>query len=348
MKVDKDKVKTILAVLILGLSIIPIVYLARYVHATGDDYGYGAFTHAAWLDSHSLWEVLKASFCTIAKYYKGWQGTWFSIFLFSIQPEVFSPDAYWIVPCLMLFLTATGTSLPLFYFLVKKTGLDKVSFIIIDCAILFIMIQFFPSTKSGIFWYNGAAHYIVPYFLAMLSVYFSVRYIDSYRKKFLVGTAMCMTMLGGTSYLAALFAPIVLILLLIRNGKDRPGSFWLLLPLGLELIGLVISFMSPGNKVRGGEDFGFSIFKIIDTIGQSFYQGLLNIGIYVKEKPVVFIILLFIGLVIWSAFNKIKRDYHFKWPLLFCGLMFCIYCAMFAPGIYAGTELSGGVHNMIF
>lgn len=348
MKVDKDKVKSILAVLILGLSIIPIVYLARYVHATGDDYGYGAFTHAAWLDSHSLWEVLKASFRTIAKYYRGWQGTWFSIFLFSIQPEVFSPDAYWIVPYLMLFLTATGTSLPLFYFLVKKTGLDKVSFLIIDCAILFIMIQFFPSTKSGIFWYNGAAHYIVPYFLAMISVYFSVRYIDSYRKQFLIGTAICMTMLGGTSYLAALFVPIVLILLLIRNGKNRPGSFWLLLPLGLELIGLVISFMSPGNKVRGGEDFGFSIFKIIDAIGQSFYQGLLNIGIYVREMPMVFIILLFIGLVIWSAFNKIQSDHHFKWPLLFCGLMFCIYCAMFAPGIYAGTELSGGVPNMIF
>lgn len=28
--------------------------------------------------------------------------------------------------------------------------------------------------------------------------------------------------------------------------------------------------------------------------------------------------------------------------------MFSIYCAMFAPGIYAGTELSGGVPNMIF
>lgn len=238
--------------------------------------------------------------------------------------------------------------MPLYYFLVKKAGLDKVSFLIIDCAILFLMIQFFPSTKSGIFWYNGAAHYIVPYFLAMMSVYFSVKYIDSYRKRYLAGAAVCMTMLGGSSYLAALFAPIVLILLLIRYGKNRPGSLWLLLSLGLEGAGLAISFMSPGNKVRGGEDFGFSFFKIIDTISQSFYQGFLNIGMYMKEKPVVFIILLFIGLVIWSAFSKIQSDCRFKWPLLFCGLMFCIYCAMFAPGIYAGTELSGGVPNMIF
>ena len=30
------------------------------------------------------------------------------------------------------------------------------------------------------------------------------------------------------------------------------------------------------------------------------------------------------------------------------GFMFCTYCAMFAPGIYAGTEVSGGVPNTIF
>lgn len=41
MKLDKEKVISILAVLILGLSMIPILYLARYVHATGDDYDMG-------------------------------------------------------------------------------------------------------------------------------------------------------------------------------------------------------------------------------------------------------------------------------------------------------------------
>lgn len=348
MKIGKEKTKAALSILLFGLSIIPVLYLARYVHATGDDYGYGMLTHAAWLDTHSLWEVLRASFHTISKYYGGWQGTWFSIFLFSIQPEVFSPKAYWIVPFLMLFFTVVGTTLPLYYFLVKKLGFSKSSFIIIDCAILFIMIQFFPSTKSGIFWYNGAAHYIIPYSLAMLSIYFFIRYIDSYGRKFFIGSILCMTLLGGGSYLAALLAPIVLILLLIRYGKKRHGSFCLLFPLGLELIGLAISFMAPGNKVRGGEDFGFSLFKAFSTIGESFYQGFFNIGIYLKEKPMIFIVFLFIALVIWNAFIKINKNYNFKWPFAFCILMFSIYCAMFAPGIYAGTELSGGVPNMIF
>lgn len=348
MKNNKEKILALLSLFLLGVSIIPVIYLTKYVHATGDDYGYGIFTHAAWLDTHSLWEVFKASFRTITQYYKGWQGTWFSIFLFSIQPEVFSTDAYWIVPLLMLFFIILGTSLPLHYFLVKKIEFTISSFIIIDCAVLLTMIQFFPSTKSGIFWYNGAAHYIVPYFLALVSIYFFIRYIDSYKSRYLIGATVCMTLLGGASYLAALFAPIVLFLLLICYGRKRSGAFWLLLPLGLELTGLAVSFMAPGNKVRGGEDFGFSFFRVISTIAESFYQGFINIGLYVIEKPVIFIVLLFICVVIWSAFGKITKNIKFKWPLLFCFVMFCIYCSMFAPGIYAGTELSGGVPNMIF
>lgn len=348
MKLDREKSKAVFVVFLFILSILPILYLVQYVHATGDDYGYGVLTHAAWLESHSLTEVLKASFKTIHKYYIGWQGTWFSIFLFTLQPEVFSPHAYWIVPILMLSLIIIGTTVLVHYFLVRKIGMRKSSFIIIDCLILFLMIQYFPSTKSGIFWYNGAAHYVVPYFLAMLSVYYFIHFIDSYRKRYLAGAVVCMTLLGGASYLAALFAPIVLVLLLLYYARKRTGTFWLLIPLGMELIGLVISFAAPGNKVRGGEDFGFSVSRAFFTIGESFRQGILNIGTYIKEKPTIFLIFLLIAIVVWNAAQNIQLKNLFRWPALFCILMFCIYCSMFAPGIYAGTELSGGVPNMIY
>lgn len=69
---------------LLGISLLPILYLCRYVHATGDDYGYGTLTHAAWLDTHSLIEVLKAAVETVKDYYGAWQGTWWSVFF--IQP----------------------------------------------------------------------------------------------------------------------------------------------------------------------------------------------------------------------------------------------------------------------
>lgn len=45
---------------------------------------------------------------------------------------------------------------------------------------------------------------------------------------------------------------------------------------------------------------------------------------------------------------KMNKNDNFKRPFAFCVLMFCVYCAMFAPGIYAGTKLSGGAPNTIF
>ena len=347
-KVSIEKKLTIFSLIVFVVSIVPILYLAKYVHATGDDFGYGALTHAAWLESHSLIAVLKASCRTIYKYDVRWQGTWFSVFLFSLQPEVFSPDLYWIVPVVMLILIIIGTSLPIYYFLVCRIGMKKYSFIVIDCTILFLMIQFFPSTKSGIFWYNGTAHYIIPYFIAMMSIYNSIRFIDSYRKRYLLGAIVCMTLLGGASYLAALFAPIVLVFFLFCYGRKRPKAFWLFIPLGLEMAGLIISFIAPGNKVRGGEDFGFSVFNIFTTVGESFKAGIKNIQIYAEEKPAIFVILVLLTVFIWHSYTNIEKKIDFKMPIAFCAYMFCCYSAMFAPGIYAGTELSGGVPNTIF
>ena len=153
------------------ISLIPILYLSGYDHAIGDDYGYGFRAHCAWLESHDLREVMRMALETARIYWHTWQGTWFTIFLMALQPEVFSPNAYWIVPWLMLAVNIGSTSLLLHYFMVRRLELSVPTFLCVDILLLMSMIQFFPSTKSGIFWYNGSVHYIIPYGLAMLAVY---------------------------------------------------------------------------------------------------------------------------------------------------------------------------------
>lgn len=329
-------------------SLIPILYLSGYVHATGDDYGYGAQTHAAWLEGRSLWQTLKAAATTSKGYWYGWQGTWFTIFLMALQPEVFCSNGYWIVPWLMLGINIWATSLLSHYLMVKRMGLPAATWLCADSLLLLSMIQFFPSTKSGIFWYNGTAHYIVPYFLALIAVYSFFRFEDTKRRRFLVLACVCMFCLGGSSYLMPLFTLIVLAYLLVFQGRKKRYLFWLVLPGIIELAGLYVSFLSPGNKHRGGEEFGFHWMLAVQTILSCFKEGALTVLQYVREYPLIFLCLFAAAILIFEAFSRQENSVRFPKPFLFVCLMFCLYCAMFAPGIYAGVEVSGGVPNTIF
>lgn len=330
------------------ISLLPLLFMCRYVHASGDDYGYGALTHAAWLDTGSIVEVLKAAANTVINYYYGWQGTWSTIFLFSLQPEVFFPNGYWIVPILMIGLTIAGTTILVYHLLVTRLALSKLTFLIINCSLLFAMIQFVPRTKSALFWYNGCAHYVIPYFWAVIAIYCSFKFVDTYKFKYWLITAFMMFFLGGASYLAALLAPIILVYILLIYAGKRPKSLWLIIPLLIEGIGLIISMKAPGNIRRGGESLALSAGKVIETILECFQRGFLTFLDYLQTRPVSFVVLFFIAIVLWDAYNTEKINFEFKRPFLFAVLMFCTWCAMFAPEIYANTEVSGGVPNTVY
>lgn len=328
------------------LSLIPIFLLAGVNQATGDDFGYGVGTHLAWITTHSLWEVLKEAGQTVLRIYSGWQGTWFTIFLFTLQPEVFSPNAYVIVPYIVLAIWI-GTTLILAHYILKKIiGFDSYTVFAVISLLLLAGMQFVPSTKSAIFWYNGTMHYMVPYGLALLAIYWAVKFIYDEKWSSLILASIGTILLGGTNYQAALLAPIVIVLLVLVFWKRNKKARLLLLSVFLELPGLIISMKAPGNKNRGGEDFGFSVGQAIGTIGQCFLQGAKEIGHYIEDKPMAFILLVIAAIIIWWGFSENKRNNRYPYPLLFVVLSYCVYCAMYAPQIYAGVEVSGGVYNM--
>ena len=311
------------------------------------------------MGTHSLIAVGKAIKQTIIQFYYGWQGTWFSIFLFTLQPEVFSDSAYVIVAFIMIFLWTGSTILLFREALIRKCGFDKGSFWLVTVLFLLISIQYIPSTKSSIFWFNGCAHYLIPFAMCQLLFYFLLRYGDSFKTKYFIAILIIMTLLGGANYQAALFALVISIYSGIAVWITRRNKkvFLLIVPVITELIGLIISMKAPGNKVRGGEDFGFSVGRAINTILVSFRQGATDIGSYAANKPLVIagLVLLFLILLEGAVKRKIGTEQKEsnidrkkkKW--FAAGIIagaWCLYCAMQAPTVYAGVEFSSGVYNM--
>lgn len=330
------------------ISLIPILYLSGYVHATGDDYGYGARTHQMWLSTHSVWQVLKAAGQTVQHYWIGWQGTWFTIFLMSLQPEVFWDNGYWIVPWIMLALTIFSTLYLTEYVMVQKLRLPKATWISCTLILLLAMIQYFPSTKSGIFWYNGTAHYIIPYSMALVAIRCCWSFADRKRKKDWIAAFICMALLGGASYLAPLLVLIAVAYLILCEWKTKKHVFYLCIPVAAELAGLIVSYLAPGNKSRGGEDFGIHGLLIVKTILECFVDGTKQIFLYLFKTPFILLCLVVIAVLLVNAFQKVRPTFEFPYPVIVAVAMFCMYCAMYAPGVYAGVELSGGVPNTIY
>ena len=122
---------TLASVVAFVLTLLPIVYLAFINRASGDDYGYAVLTKQAWDNAHSLTSVFEAACRTIRQSYYGWQGTWFTIFIFALQPEVFSDKAYVATTFIMLFLWIGSTFLLFMSILVSKMKLDKWSSVLI-------------------------------------------------------------------------------------------------------------------------------------------------------------------------------------------------------------------------
>jgi hypothetical protein len=345
--VSDKKIAAVMAGMLV-ISLIPILYLAGYARPSGDDYGYSVYTHAAWLDTHSLVEVFKAAVYTVKGMYRAWNGDWFTVFLFSLMPEVFAPYTFWIVPYFMVGVTVLGTTAFLYDVLVKTVGIGKEYAVILDALLLIASFQFIPSTAIGMYWYVGAMHYMVPHAVALYALIFGFRYYRTGKIRNIVYASLCMFMVGGSSYFSSLLVFMVYGLLMVLFFRKRKDIFYLLVPFLIGAAGFVVQCVSPGNKARGGESFGLSVGGAFLTVLQSLWQGLVTPAVYLREKTFIFVILLLCAVFGWTALLKRKGNFRFRYPLLFVVFMYGVYSAMYAPAIYAAVDVSLGPDTMVY
>lgn len=355
-------VGAILAVILFIGSLIPLIHVGVYNYATGDDYWYGVNTYRGFIEN-GLMGALKGSLTTVREFYYSWQGTWFTIFLFTLSPNHFWENGYVLTVFLSLGLLISSVSLLSHYYLREKLLFRKSVIIIIDCLVLNLMIQYIPRTTSGIYWFNGIMHYSVPFFLATLAVIYSHKYIEEKGRKNYSVLFLCFLFLGGGSYLAPIAATLVVCMLLLNAVRIEKTSLknrvfkirynyknlWILLAIVAEVIGLIISFLAPGNNVRGGEEFGADLKWAIQCIFYAIDRGIYLGEDYFKNNMVTTISFVLIAVLIWNElWEKKEKKLSFRYPLLFVVFMNGVYWAIYTPEIYSRSAVSGGVPNTYF
>lgn len=330
-------------------TIIPMLIVAKYSHASADDFGWNAaMRRQVWNDTHSILKVMETAIQNTKEMYYGWQGTFTTTFVQAFQPEIFNINAYFIIPYIMISLFCIGTALLLYYIMVRLLKISKSIYGIVTFLYFIITIQYIPSTGEAFYWFNGAVAYTLAYIAMLFCLYFSVKFIFTKKKRNLGAAIFMGFFVGGGNYLTIVLLPLLLILIIFLFTPTRKHSLYLLLPFGVFLVTAVINMKAPGTLVRGGSDFGVDMGSIFTTIFRSIYQGLKDIRSFYMMNPVIMICFILMALFIIAGMISQTYEFTFRYPLLFIAMTLGSYFAMYAPTYYAGVgEPFGRMSNLI-
>jgi len=330
--VETKKNLGVIIAVVFVLFLLPMLYIARYMHPSADDFSYGAATRAVWLETGSLVQTLSRAVTSTQSWYNGWQGTFSAIFLMTLHPAVFSVGMY----MLGAWLVMLGFVASMFFFmkivLADYLGAEKRDYLIIASVVTFVSLHFIPSPVEGLFWYNAAMFYTGFHALALLMVSLLLIWIkaDTTRPFICIAVPLLAFFIGGGNYVTALVTFVVLGLFAfycIVIKKSR----WQLPVVGLLAISiaLIISAVAPGNALR---QVNFEPMHPLRAIIMSFYYG----------AGIVWIRFLFVPF--WFAFAalipvvyRVVRGsvFSYKYPWLVIPLMFGVYASTFTPNLYS-------------
>ena len=317
---------------VLGISLVTLLLLGRCCAPSADDFGYGAPVHFALEAGLGLPGVLGAIWENLRYTYQNWQGTFASILLFSIQPGAFSWNAYPLTVLIML----AAIILPVFLTLGSLYTESRTWTVLLGSIISLLSVQYLPSPAEGIFWWNGAAHYLAFWFLGVSMILCQLR-LERWKcrgvlfgLRLVLACAGCFFVGGGnysTALVFVLVSAVFTVLTLLRRVPRHIAAANLLMTLS-AVAGLVVSMAAPGNAVRQA---GLEQLPPFTAILRSFQQAGQDIAA-MTDETVLAGLLLTIPLFLLSVRGS---GYRFRLPLLVLGGSFCAFAALYTPPLYA-------------
>ena len=203
---------------------------------------------------------------------------------------------------------------------------------------------------QGFFWFNGAAHYMIPHSVAVVLCGLIILLFKEDRHKIRRMLAACVASLfvGGSNYVTGLSIIIlfVVVLVVVIYLKRRKYLKRLLLPLVFFTVAFLVNICAPGNIVRQEE----VLYRpgVAKSILMSFYYCVE----YFTESWFDWTYIIFILSIIpflWEVVKTVGNKYRYRFPLLVPIASFCFLSAMFTPSLYAMGEAGGGrIFNIIF
>lgn len=334
------------------ISLVPILAMGFSCFPCADDFSFGASTHAIWKNSHNIFAVIAGAIKVSAEKYYSWQGTYTSIFFMALQPAVFSYKMYVITPFIMCGMLIVSTEVfirSIFRYVAVK---EKYIAGIVSIIILEVMLQGMVSPVEGLYWFNGAVHYIVPlgFMFLLMGTYISM--VCDYERgetkhlvlKFII-SIICGLFVGGGNLVSGLVMSLLAVSVMILCLLYRHFKEYKLLNISciIYLVFFILNMIAPGNQVRGSSMEGMSAVK---SIAVAFFYALTKpIEEWTTWLTLAGIILIAIVIYPFLKIDKVR----FSHPILVALYSYCLLASTFVPGLYSvGNSDAGRIQNLIY
>lgn len=315
-------------VFLLIVSLLPVIYLGRYNHPTGDDYYYGVDTKTVWEQTGSLAMTFVEAARGVSRQYEIWQGTYSAMFLMYLPPNIFGDWAYRLVTG-MLLLLLTGSIFYLTKPVVCTMLKGSVSlWCILSSLLALLCVQTVPSQGETFFWYNGSMYYTGFYAVALFFVGVLFRYLTVSRYWHVPVMILLAGFLAGGNYVSLLptllFLVSMTILLLYKKSIHAVGLCIATFVMGA---GLLVSAKAPGNSIRQDGMWKIPAWK---AILKSLFQGLRYTTVWTGVWLIMALIIM--TPFLWRIFSNMK--FRFQYPFMVMAFIYGIFCSMSCPTFY--------------
>lgn len=320
----KSKYKIIIEIalfLILLASFYPLINLAFFSRPCVDDFAYSYITHNYVASGDwNVFGLIAKAIETDVKFYNTWQGLYSSAFLLSLQPGIFGEQYY----CIGMFILLLFSYLSILYFVSSLLDLlkIKVNKYLLSMFLFVMIIQALPNALSGLYWFNGAYNYMPFFFLILLNVSVSLKYISRGSKYHLVVGCLLSVIISGGNHVTAFLNILLLICLSFIAYKNNKKLY---ISLFFALLGFSFVMFAPGTRIRQDPS---NYQTIIKTLTMSFVQSFKYLLNWIDKKT----IFIYISVILWSVYtfnnNKHLKKFPSLSPLLFFLISWIILCGM--------------------
>ncbi len=358
------RILSIMLTLLYVASIVPMLIIGLYDWPSADDFSMALEPHQYYMAGGSFIGTLGAAFTKTVKLYNTWVGYFFSSFVTCICPSVFGERFYIIVPFVILGVITWGVCYFYRALFISAWKLDRHLTNSVSMLTLLVIVNSMENgtaRSEAFYWYSGAINYSFMFGLSLLWIGLVIRlvYDDSAksRRRKLILACVLGFLLGGANYMSALGLAIcsgliIFIFIMVRAGKfsllvtedeQRKSFGYIWIPAVLNIVGLIVSALAPGNSIREAQAGSFGAAK---SVLVSIYY-VFDLCISDMTRWEVFGAVLVVSMIGWKLADGMKN--RLEHPFLFVLFTFLYTASAMVPPLFAvGNIDAGRIHSLVW